>query len=55
MYEYYLILKDTVHTKDIMWFSGVTLMVLESSATVSVLCECQFPQWGYYVSVRGQM
>ena len=50
-----LILKDTVHTKDIMWVLAVTLRVLVSSVTVSVLCECQVPGWGYYVSVRGQV
>ena len=50
-----LILKDTVHTKDIMWVSAVTLKVLVSSVTVSVLCECQVSQWGYYVNVSGQV
>ena len=49
-----LILKDTVHIKDIMWMSAVTLRVLVSSVTVSVLCEYHDLQWGYYVSFRGQ-
>ena len=50
-----LILKNTLHTKDIMWVSAVTLMVLVFSVTVSVLCECHSPQWGYYVNVKGQV
>ena len=50
-----LILKDTVHIKDIMWVSEVTLRVLMSSDPVSVLCECHVPRWGYYVSVRSQV
>ena len=50
-----MLLNDTVHTKDILWVSAVTLRVFVFSVTMSVLCECQVPQWEYYVSVRGQV
>ena len=50
-----LIPKDTENTKDILEVSAVTLRVLVSSVTMSVLCECQVPQWRYYVSVGGKV